>query len=163
MKSSICTWVFKITSIHSEFCCQIKLSKPVPGYFISRFKNAFPSSTGHSVSSSTCPYSQDTSYDHILSPCSSHQTEWGASCLPPLVLLPNDSSYVIAPPSYSQVLAQCMAKNMLTLNLKEVNEWILPFFLLITILWGLCQMPLWQSSLGAKLHYYTISHSSAFL
>lgn len=52
------------------------------------------------------------------------------------------------------------ANNALTINFKDVNEWILPFFLLITILWGLCQMPVGQPHLAAKPNYsHQISHS----
>ena len=52
------------------------------------------------------------------------------------------------------------ANNALRMNFKDMNEWILPFFLLITILWGLCQMSLRQTQLAAKPNYsHQISHS----
>ena len=97
IKFSGCTWSFKITSFHSELGYQFKLSKPIPDYFNSRFKNAFSSSTNPSVSVQHVLIPR--TYSMTISPCSSHQIEWAASRLPPLVILPNDSPWVIASPA----------------------------------------------------------------
>lgn len=95
--------------------------------FIPYVQKVFSASVGPVVSSPHMPLS--LGHLRLSSLLVSPTKLNGGPCVRlPLVLLPNDSSCAVSLPSCSQLLAQCMANNILVKDFKWVNKWILPLF-----------------------------------